>query len=438
MKERISGYQLFMLAAVLYINGGMISMFKTLAEVSRQDAWFNFIFSMLYAILIAYLMYRLSVAYPGRNLFDICEEVCGRRFGKLLNALLLVYTLHLLTRDLRMFGDFIGTAVLQRTPTEFIYLSSMLVLIYFATGSMEEFVRSVNVIFPIFVVNLLLLPLLLSNEIEYRNLQPFLSQGPADIVKAGLLGTGWSGDVIVFGAFLNYFRHAKQFYVSLKLGIVASALVLTVLMLLSVSVLGTVTVARAMYPVYTLTEQINITDFLDRLDVLLIGFWMPAFLMKIITIYFCFLAGVSSMLKTGHMRGINVMSGWFILLLTLLSFKSVMEVYRFGNYGSLPVTLFVHVIFFGCVLTAFAWKRRGKRAGGDRASEGSGASEIGWRAATCIALAALFAGSYTGHWYKAYGMAGAAVYAAAFVAIVAFSVAQFWSWNRIVRPPAGP
>ncbi|TMV48140.1 hypothetical protein FE783_19510 [Paenibacillus mesophilus] len=435
-KEQISGYQLFMLSTILYMAGAMGSLFKTLAEVSKQDAWFNFIFSMLYAWLIAYLLYRLGAAYPGKNMFEICEAACGKWLGRLVNVIVLFYVLHLLVRDLRMFGDFIGTSVLQRTPTEFIYLSSVLLLIYYATGNVEEFTRSVNLLFPVILSSLLLLPFLLANEMDFSRVQPMLAQGPGAIVKGGALSTGWAGEIFVFGAFLNYLGSSRQFYVSLKFGIVSSTILLTVLMLLHMTVLGAPTTARAMYPIFTLSEQINITDFMDRLDVVMLGFWMPSYFMKMILLYFCLMAGLSSMLGTGKMRGINVMSGWFALMLTLVSFKSVMEVYRFGSYASFPITLIVQFCFFACVMTGMLLRNRGKRKR-SRLPGGSAATTAGGWAMIAVALAALFIGSYTGHLYKLYGIIGAWVYAAALAGSVTFNALDFWRSNRIVRKPAG-
>lgn len=433
-KERISGFQLFMLCTVLYVAGAMSTLFKTLAEASMQDAWMTFIFGLLYAWLIVFLLYRLGRAYPGKNMFEICEIACGKWLGRIVNLIVLVYVLHLLVRDLRIFGDFIGTAVLQRTPTEFIYLAVMLVLIYFATGNMEEFTRSVNLLYPIFQINLLLLPILLLNEIDLTTLQPLLAHGPEVIAKGGLLGAGWSGDIFIIGAFLSYIGSTRQFYVSVKFGIVISTIVLTMLMLLNTAVLGPITVSRAMYPLYTMAEQINITDFLDRLDVLLIGFWIPAYLMKMIMLYFCIMTGLSSMLGSGNLRGINVMSGWLALLLTLVSFKSVMEAYHFGNYASFPFGLIVHVVFFVCVTIGML---RGRAKRGRRESSNE-SLRINWGmwVFIVIALAAIVAGGYTGQWYKAYGLAGSAIYAAALIGVVVASGREFIRWNRIVRQPA--
>ncbi|GAA3410297.1 endospore germination permease [Paenibacillus hodogayensis] len=436
-KERISGYQLVMLSSVLYIAGMMCSMFKTLAEVSMQDAWLNFFLAMLYAWLIAYLLYLLARAYPGKNMFEICEFACGKWLGRFINVIVLLYVMHLLVRDLRIFGDFVGTAVLQRTPTEYIYLAAMIVLIYFATGNVEEFTRSVNLLYPIFFINLLLLPLLLLNEMDMSYIQPILATGAGTVMKGGALSAGWGADIFVFGAFMSYMGNSRQFYVSLKFGIIVSTVVLTILMILCLSVLGPALTCRAIYPVYTLTQQINITDFLDRLDVLLIGFWIPAFLFRMIMLYFCFLAGLSSMLGTGNLRGINVMSGWFALLLTLVSFKSVMEVFRFGNYASFPLALVVQLLFFvpvliGLFVKSFKKPPRKKRA------EGSRRLRMAIWVLLAVAMTALFAGGYSGHLYKGYGIAGGAVYGAALLAIAVVGAIEFWRMNRIVRHPSEP
>jgi spore germination protein (amino acid permease) len=441
-KQRIGGYQLVMFVSILYIHGGTISLFKVLAEVSGQDAWFNFYFPMLYALFISFLLYRLSCRFPGKNMFQISEEVCGKTVGRLINGLVLVDIIHLLVRDLRLFGDFVGTSILTRTPLEYILLISILVLIYYGTGNLEELARAVNLLFPSFICSILLMPFLLLNEIHLSNIEPVLANGWQRVLNGGFLGTGWAGDVFVMGMFLPNVKTARQFYVSTRYGIVLSAAALTILMVLNTTVLGVTITSRAMYPNYTLMEQINITDFIDRLDLALIVFWMPMYLLKVILLYFAFMGGLSTFLKTEEMRGLNIMSGWFLLMLTLVSFNSVIEAYLFGNYAFTPLTLLVHACFFGAVFGFAAIRRlKGRRPGafrGDGVSDAGreamsgperqnrpmagrfrgGGRTYGIRVALAVCFVAILFGGYTGHLNQKYGMVGGAAYIVSFIVLL--------------------
>ncbi|MDV2687735.1 GerAB/ArcD/ProY family transporter, partial [Alkalihalophilus lindianensis] len=53
------------------------------------------------------------------------------------------------------------------------------------------------------------------------------------------------------------------------------------ILFLAIVVLGTKIVREATYPSYILVQQINLTDFLDRLDLVIVAVWLPAFFSKL-------------------------------------------------------------------------------------------------------------------------------------------------------------
>jgi hypothetical protein len=142
------------------------------------------------------------------------------------------------------------------------------------------------------------------------------------------------------------------------------------------------------------------------------------------------------------MRGLNIMSGWFLLMLTLVSFNSVIEAYLFGNYAFTPLTLLVHACFFGAVFGFAAIRRlKGRRPGafrGDGVSDAGreamsgperqnrpmagrfrgGGRTYGIRVALAVCFVAILFGGYTGHLNQKYGMVGGAAYIVSFIVLM--------------------
>jgi spore germination protein (amino acid permease) len=405
-KGIIGNYQVVLLTFTVLTTAALLKFPSTLVDVSGQDAWFSYFSGLLFAILIVFLLYKLKQREPDKNIFQIANVMAGKGIGGLLNGLLIIYLMHILIRDLRMFAHYMNTAVLQRTPLEFILMITVVILVYFGRGSVEELARANDVIAPLYLLVIISLPFLLLNEIDPRFIQPVLGFGVLRPFQAGLLQTGWFADIIVIGAFLNNVKSARGLYISLKFGIVLSAIVLTLVMVINTMVLGVHTQAEMMYPNYTMIEMIHITDFLDRLELFLVMIWMPALFMKLGLVFLAVLVGLASYADEVSINEFSLITGWLILFLTLVSVNTSTEVIDFANYGSMIMAVFSLTIYFLGVYAAVWWR---KIKPVDHLSDDSRWGYYFWIAvAGC--LLPLTAGSYFGPKHGMYGISSALMY----------------------------
>ncbi|WP_409346540.1 endospore germination permease [Paenibacillus sp. MBLB4367] len=399
-KRYIGNLQVAGMACSVLSVANMLSLPMALTQLSLQDSLYTFFFAALYCIGIAFLLYKLAERVPGKNMFEIAKHLCGNWLGSILNLLLIGYLLYDLVGLLRIFADYFNSSILLRTPLEFIILITVAVLVYFGSGSIEDLVRTNDLFIPIFIIFFLLDPLLFLNEIDLTQLQPSLSGSWISPYQSGLLGMGAFGDIIVIGSFLNNVKSPRSFYISVRGGIMLSALALTIWIFLVITVVSPITASRIIYIGWILVQQIHITDFLDRVDLVLISSWLPLLLIKMLILYLSILTGLATFTKDNSYKRLNMMTGLMIILLTTVSFKNVMEVVTFSNYGILPITFTVEILFFGALFGALWLRRREKtelhREDKSRAGRGM------W-----IALAGCFAaivfGNFFGHLRGFYG-----------------------------------
>ncbi|MFB6365756.1 endospore germination permease [Paenibacillus elgii] len=330
----INQRQLAWLVGSLLIGGGLLSIQHDLVRIAHMDTWFVYLLPTVYILFIAYVFTQLSMRLPGKHLFEINFILFGRWFGLLANVVLLIHLWFILLRDLRMLGKFIGTLLLQNTPEEMLVLLLVVMLMFYGRTSAEVISRVNDLFFPVFFALTLMLPFLLSNEMSFRLLQPILTTPPKQLGYAGLLSIGWYGDIIIVGAFLHMIWNSRQIHSALRHGSLMATALLSLLLLMEVVVLGPNIPGNLIYPDYSLVQHIQITDFLDRMDLLILSIWFPIIVDKIIFIYLAFLIGITSLIRQRDYTLINSPVSLFLLLTTILAFKSTPEVFSFGNFSS--------------------------------------------------------------------------------------------------------
>ncbi|WJH35189.1 endospore germination permease [Paenibacillus sp. CC-CFT747] len=325
--QTISHRQLAWLIAAGFMTSTTILLPQQLALYSGNDAWFAPIFCAIYALLACYVFYRLAKRYPGQTIFQITKLLAGKWIGSLLNIIILFNIWLVFVRNARLFINFVKLNLLPSTPEEILLLLLVVVLIYYGSTSIEVTARVNELFFPFLFLITLLLPLLLSNELSIYQLEPVLVKPAADLTLSGLIASSWYGDVIVVGAFLHTIYNSKQLYSAMRHGILLSVFGLTILCIVGIAVLGANTLGKENYPSYVLAEQIHISDFLDRVELILFSIYFPTFLVSIMTAFLALLIGVASFTKTRDYTFYSRSMGWLMLLAVYLAFPGARDPY---------------------------------------------------------------------------------------------------------------
>lgn len=338
--------QMAWLTCSMIAGGGLISIQQELARISHTDAWFSYLLPLLYVFFISYVFMQMSLRFPGKHMFEVVKIVFGLGIGTIVNLLLVIHLWLILMRDLRSLGKWIGTILLPNTPQDILVLLFMLMLMFYGKTSVEVIARVNDLFIPFFIGLALLLPFLLANELSKELIQPVLTVMPVKLFYSNALNLGWYGDVFVIGAFLHTIGSAKQIHSSIRHGAVLGSALSTLNMALEISVLGPNIPGNMVYPVYSMVQHIHMTDFLDRVDLIVLSIWFPITACKVVLIYLAFLNGISSLLGYRDNSLINSPVSLFLLLTSVLAFNSTTEIYSFGNFSSAVIVLAYQPVLF--------------------------------------------------------------------------------------------
>ncbi len=362
--HQISANQLTMLVSCFITSGAIVSTSKEMVYEARQDALFCYFFPMVYALLFSLLVTRMLRAEE-RSLFAFSKQVLGKWAGGVVNAGLALYLVIMVLLDLRKLSEFIKTVLLQDTPILVIMFCILALTAYLVRAGIEVLARMGHVYFFLLAFTIFGLPLMLVNEFDVSALQPFFSNGLGPILRGSYIPLGAFSEVLVFTALLQHLPKRDQAKASgfppLIRGVVYAAFLLTWLAVLMIGTVGTSISERSMYPNLSMVQLIHITDFLDRLDIVLVSLWMPAFIMKICLTYYVLCQCLGSIGETVPQpeKGFALVLLPFSMLGSEIAFESVVEEMDF----ELHVWPFVSIVLQVCLLMLWlvgAWIRTRK------------------------------------------------------------------------------
>ncbi|MCI3921616.1 endospore germination permease [Paenibacillus sp. TRM 82003] len=341
----VSSRQLLFIGVGYTLNTTLISLPSQVIAIARMDAWLAYIIAALPIAVSIWLFSLVSRKYPGKDMFEILKErapVVGRTIG----AVYILFFFYILVRDLRMLTDFVNILLLQTTPLMIISLLIVATTILMARAGFEVICRLIEIWLPVLFGVMLLIPVALFREFEYKFFQPFFEYGLYAPMKASWYIVAYFGEVVALPFLLvgQTFR-AKTGLLALGFGTAAMVL-LTFYTILS---LGTFIPSRVLYPTYEMVRHIRITDFLDRFDLPIVGLYLPTMLTKIAFSLYFVCHGLERLVPNYSSRDAAVPFGFLAFVCSFWFFRNVVSVFTFNSswpYFAIPIVLLLPPLIY--------------------------------------------------------------------------------------------
>ncbi len=286
MKIQISNLQTTLLVANYIMTSFLIILPQAMFDFGLHYVWMSAAIWMILTSLLILIGLGIRKG-PAQYRFLIPQQGTVTIGSKIFAVIMALFLMLILIRDLRGFTDFAGLALLQQTPPQIIVFASIICLIYLAWLGLEVIARFNDIYFTVMALVMLVLPILLLNEIEPGKLMPLFSTNTLPAVfKAGFAGLSWIGEWVIILLFVSVIKPSADTVRSVIWGIGLGIFLILTILISSIMVLGAVVAKFTTYPSYLLVRQINITDFLDRLDLIIVFFWVPTLFSKMgLTLY---------------------------------------------------------------------------------------------------------------------------------------------------------
>lgn len=315
-QEKINSFQ-FTLLIIIFTIGSSILLSPSISVLyAKQDAWIAGLLSMIASVFLILLYVKLSLQYPNKNLFEICDQVLGKWGGKLFSIIFLLYILLLTITLIEDISNFFNIQVMTKTPKEIFYITFFSLAMFAVYSGLESVARSVEILFPFLLFLYVMTSLLLIPEINLHELAPVFEFGTKPILFSSYhfmsLPFLQLFILMVFIPNLNEPKKTKKVFL---IGIIIGGFLVILETFYSLTILGVDLTIRNVHPSFLLAKKINIINFLQRIEVLVAFIWGISSYIKIFICFYAFMIGCGHVFHFKEVR--SFVLPFYILLLGL-------------------------------------------------------------------------------------------------------------------------
>lgn len=210
--ERISKHQLAAMIILFQIGSSPLFL---LAGEAKRDAWIAIIIAMVCGLmLLAFVTLPIQRQEPNHNLIEILHMYFGKVLGTGIAAVYVIYFIYSSIRNVREFGDLMGSYLLPETPLSMIMLMLMLVSSYAVFKGVEVFFRVAEFLLPLIAMIYILLfsLILMVGLIHFDRLLPVLEEGIRPVIAAALpeVVSFPFGEMVLFLMYWKYLNDKRE------------------------------------------------------------------------------------------------------------------------------------------------------------------------------------------------------------------------------------
>ncbi|MDP4156331.1 MAG: GerAB/ArcD/ProY family transporter [Bacillota bacterium] len=296
--EKINPFQLFCLMFLFELGSSIV---VGVGLQAKQDAWLAILLGMVSSLPLFLIYIYLFYQYPYLSLTGYIKQIVGNYIGVPLLLIYICYFLYIAARVLRDFGALLTTTTLVETPLTVVNGLMILLITYGIYLGIEVIGRTAEAIFFIMISLgfLGILSSVSSDIIKPENLTPLLENGWNLILTTVYTQTYTFpfGEMVAFTMILPFLNKPK---LGKRIGlyaILASGFVLSLTIALEVSVIGINGAAVAQFPLLQTIGKVNIANFIQRLDIIVIATLILGVFIKITVFFYAGYIGIQDLIQ---------------------------------------------------------------------------------------------------------------------------------------------
>lgn len=355
-KEVISNKQMQILIFAYSIGAYLLF---SMGSSLKQDAWIPLVISIVFTMPVVIIYGRLMSLYPGKNFFQILEEVFGKIFGKILSFIFIGNSFFTGAYILNDFVNFVKITSLHNTPVFMLMFVIGVLSIWILNEGVQVLVNWTQMVIRIILISIFFSWILLISQMDFTNLQPVFSHDFKSIMKeAFLLTTFPFTEIFLFLNFFDYVdydNNTKNIFIK---PLILGGIVVLISQIIEILLLGGEAYNSFYYASYAAIKRMRFSGEFQRLEIIVaILFTIIQFLE--VSFYFLGVSkGIESVFNLRNYRDILTPVVFLSLNFATIMFGSSMESIEFVQdlwklYGFLMQILFPTIVF----IVAFIKKR---------------------------------------------------------------------------------
>lgn len=297
------------------------------AGAAKKDAWLSISIALAAAQVIFAMYARILSLFPGRDVFEINEIVFGSFMGKIINIFYTVFAIYLGAEIFYIVSQFIKEIGLRDTPA----LAPMIFIVILCIWSVKEGVEVIGRLSELFIMvvftSFIVTTLLSTPRMDLDNIRPILYEGISPVLEGSITAFFFPfTESFIFLMVFSSLRDSKSpFRIYFKGSIIGGAAI-CIVSARNTLVIGAELISRNYFPSFTVAGRINIGDFLQRIELIVMVVIILAVYIKASCCLLAASKGVSKILGFKEYRFITLPVALIIMSLSFKMFENLQEI----------------------------------------------------------------------------------------------------------------
>lgn len=285
--NNIKPYSFFITIVVTTIGVGIFSLPRELAKNVGTDGWIVVLIAGIITIIMSSIICKVIELNNYESFSNILTNNFGRFLSKLIGLIVVVYGIFTIAIQMRVFVEVVKMYLLEKTPTEFLLIMTILVGAYAVGIGEKSLIKFNEISFFFMFLPIVLVFIVLIKGADFTNVLP-IGQGSINLYPKEILRTviAFGGFEIIFfiAPFLNNKNKTKK-YAKRAIGFVTIFYVLVVIF--TIAIFTKSEVSKILWPTITMVTSIDIPGaFIERWEGIIMSIWILFYFTTFVNIYY--------------------------------------------------------------------------------------------------------------------------------------------------------
>ncbi len=298
------------------------------AAYAGRDFWMTPVIATVPGIAVILVITALHSMYPGLSIIQYSEQILGKVAGKITGGVFVFWLIHVNSIIIQEFGEFMNVAFMPETPT--VVFSGLITLLCGVAlfYGLELVARLAEFLFPVLLALAMVILALAASNFSLAEITPVLSNGVLPVLAGSMPPAAWRGEVVLAAMLLPFLNKPEQ---GCRAGIYAVILIGFLLFLNAIEVAGVYgeETGRLVFPVLKMVRDIDILDFFQRIEVLLMAAWISGLFVKVAVFYYCAALALAQLAGLSSYRPLITPMGVLLVSMAAYNFRNIYELAGF-------------------------------------------------------------------------------------------------------------
>jgi spore germination protein len=362
-KGLVSNYGIFTTLVVTIVGVGAFSFPRGVAYTVGSDGWIVVLLSGIICFIFAYVMYKSTVFNSYKDINSILEDSFGRVIGVILAVVFAAFIVFYIGLSMRVFIEVVKVYLLEKTPTEFLILITILTATYLIRGEFDSLLKFNEISFWVMFISIFLVLLFTLNVTDFSNVLPVFTKSPGvyiSSIKYTMFSfTGFEVVYMLMPRAKNKDKLGKVLFMSIAFVTVFYAL----LYIFVIAVFNKNEASILIWPTITMIKSIDIPgSFIERWEGVVMTLWIIFFFTTFTNVYYFSSDIVKKAFRLNDIRISLLLIIPFLYLIAMYP-ENIARVYDLLKYTVPPTGVVVYIVLPLLLLIIGRRRRKGDGSG---------------------------------------------------------------------------